>query len=72
MVVPVVFVVIVAPVIPIVVVVIFSRPITLVHVPAVGVVIPVWVDVESTFKRRAHPVACVPAIAALIRLPVSL
>src|ERR1019366_3875358 len=72
MVIVVIVMVIVVTVIPVVVVVIFAGPIALVHVPAVRVVIPVWVDVEATFKRWAVPVSLVPAIAALKWLPVSL
>ena len=62
--------VVVATVIPIVVVVVFTGPIALVHMPAVGIVIPVRVDVEGAFKRRTHPISGVPPIVTLEWLPI--
>ena len=59
-------------VIPIMVVVVFVGPVTFVHVPSVGVVIPVGVDVEAAFIRRAIPISGVPTVAALVWLPISL
>ena len=59
-------------VVPVVAVVVFAGPIAVVHMPAVGVVIPMRVDVVSAFKGWAVPVSRVPAVAALERLPISL
>jgi hypothetical protein len=49
---------------PVVVVVVLVSPVALVHVPAVGVVVPVGVDVDSALVWRTLPMARMPLVAA--------
>ena len=67
-----VVVVIVAMIIPVMVVVVFVRPISLMHVPTIGIVVPVWMHIVGALIRRTVPVSGVPAVTPLERLPVTL
>lgn len=70
MVIPAVVAVVIPAIIPVVVVVVFPGPVPLVHMPSVGVVIPMGVDIVGAFVWWPVPDAGVPAIPALKWLPV--
>ena len=69
----VVVVVMVSPaIVPVVIVMVFVGPIAFVHVPSIGVVIPVRVDVGCAFIRSSVPEALMPAVTTLEWLPITL
>ena len=61
----------IAVVIPVVVVMVLMRPVAFVLVPAVGIVVPMGMDIVGAGIGRLLPVSRVPAITAVIGIVVA-